>query len=107
MSPAELRPLSIGEILDKTFSIYRNHFVLFVGIAALPAFARFAFQCSFLLIALVRGSPTSAAVLAVVIILLFLVAYAFTYGLALAATVFAVSEVNLGRPTTIGQSLSR
>lgn len=34
---AALRPMDLGEILDRTFAIYRKKFFLFVGIAALPA----------------------------------------------------------------------
>jgi hypothetical protein len=30
---AALRPMNLGEILDKTFAIYRRKFWLFVGIA--------------------------------------------------------------------------
>ena len=37
METAELRPLSLGELLDRTFSLYRNHFWVFVGIMAIPA----------------------------------------------------------------------
>jgi hypothetical protein len=33
----ELRPLDLGEILDRTFQIYRTHFQLFAGIAAVGA----------------------------------------------------------------------
>lgn len=36
---AALRPMNLGEILDRTFEIYRNQFLLFFGIAALPALA--------------------------------------------------------------------
>jgi hypothetical protein len=36
---AALRPMNLGEILDRTFAIYRKKFLLFVGIAALPAAA--------------------------------------------------------------------
>src|SRR5258708_39646612 len=36
MSTLDLRPLSIGEILDRTFSLYRRNFLLFIGISALP-----------------------------------------------------------------------
>ena len=32
----ELRPLSFGELLDRTFSYYRSHFWVFVGIMAIP-----------------------------------------------------------------------
>ncbi|HEV2350884.1 MAG TPA: hypothetical protein VG028_13675 [Terriglobia bacterium] len=35
----ELRPLSIGELLDRTFSYYRRNFWLFVGIVAAPQVA--------------------------------------------------------------------
>ena len=34
---AALRPMNLGEILDRTFAVYRKKFALFVGIAALPA----------------------------------------------------------------------
>jgi len=34
---AALRPMNLGEILDRTFEIYRKNFLLFAGIAALPA----------------------------------------------------------------------
>ena len=32
MADLDLRPLSLGEILDRTFSIYRKNFLLFAGI---------------------------------------------------------------------------
>ena len=33
-----LRPLTLGELLDRTFQLYRNNFLLFVGIAATAYF---------------------------------------------------------------------
>lgn len=36
MAQLDLRPLSLGEILDRTFSLYRRHFMLFLGITAIP-----------------------------------------------------------------------
>ncbi|MGD0956950.1 MAG: hypothetical protein ABR953_08975 [Candidatus Acidiferrales bacterium] len=36
MADLDLRPLSLGEILDRTFSLYRRNFLLFLGITALP-----------------------------------------------------------------------
>jgi len=30
-----LRPLSASELLDRTFHLYRNHFVMFAGITAI------------------------------------------------------------------------
>jgi hypothetical protein len=41
MMLAALRPMNLGEILDRTFEIYRKRFLLFAGIAALPATAMF------------------------------------------------------------------
>jgi len=36
MNGLDLRPLSLGDILDRTFSLYRRHFLLFIGIAGIP-----------------------------------------------------------------------
>src|SRR5271163_2101998 len=36
MDAMELRPLSTGEILDRTFTLYRRNFLLFLGISAIP-----------------------------------------------------------------------
>jgi hypothetical protein len=36
---ADLHPMSLGEILDRTFQIYRSKFLVFAGIAAIPALA--------------------------------------------------------------------
>ena len=38
---AALRPMNLGEILDGTFQVYRSKFLVFAGIAALPALAMF------------------------------------------------------------------
>lgn len=39
-----LRPMNLGEILDRTFQIYRSRFLVFVGIAAVPALAMMAVE---------------------------------------------------------------
>jgi hypothetical protein len=36
---ATLHPMNLGEILDRTFQIYRSRFLVFVGIAAFPSVA--------------------------------------------------------------------
>lgn len=36
MPELDLRPLSLGEILDRTFTLYRRNFLLFAGIIAIP-----------------------------------------------------------------------
>ena len=52
-----LRPLDTGELLDRTFSLYRTHFSLFVGIVALPNLASLAVQ---LVAAVERAAPGAA-----------------------------------------------
>ena len=42
-----LRPLSTSELLDRTFHLYRNNFVVFAGIAALPQLVVLALQLAF------------------------------------------------------------
>src|SRR5215469_17684493 len=36
MSGMDLRPLSLGDILDRTVLVYRRRFLLFLGITAIP-----------------------------------------------------------------------
>ena len=44
MAALDLRPLSLGEILDRSFSLYRENFWLFVGIVAIPHLFTLAFK---------------------------------------------------------------
>src|SRR5580693_2432562 len=36
MAEVDLRPMSLGEVLDRTFSLYKRNFWLFAGIVSLP-----------------------------------------------------------------------
>src|ERR1700759_2221224 len=45
-----LRPLSLGEILDRSFAVYRANFWLFVGIGSLSAVVQLLVNASQLLI---------------------------------------------------------
>jgi len=100
-----LRPLSTGELLDRTFSLYRGHFGLFVGIFALPYMVVLAFQ----LVGLVFQSsvPKPSNVLltfawGVGVWLLTLIVSAVSQ----AATVVAVSKLHLDRPASVTDSFS-
>ncbi|MBZ5701660.1 MAG: hypothetical protein LAN84_07410 [Acidobacteriia bacterium] len=114
----ELRPLSLGEILDRTFSVYRRHFLLFAGIAAIPHLLVLAVQLLqiFLKAAPVPAAPpvtqqlqASGALLGLGFLLgiLGLIVYVVAMLLSTGATVFAVSELYLGRAITIGEALRR
>jgi hypothetical protein len=101
-----LRPLSTGELLDRTFSLYRNHFVLFVGIFALPHLCVLAFQCfTFALQAPVNNARN--VLVTSVFGLIALVLTTVVAAAAQAATVVAVSQVHLDRPASVMDSFSR
>ena len=120
MANVDLRPLSLGEILDRTFSLYRRNFVLFLGIAALPQFLVLAVNLAQTLFTKLPAmsrvptpteqlqGPMSSGLFAfgfggvVVGGVIYLVVYVFAQG----GTVYAVSELYLGRQTSIGASLS-
>jgi hypothetical protein len=107
-----LRPLSIGEMLDRAFSIYRDHFKLFVGIMIWPQLASFAVSTSMFLIPVVLssgdGDTDTAGVIAMIAMLVYwpiwLVVQFGAYYLSQAATTYAVSQVYLERSTTISAS---
>jgi hypothetical protein len=113
MADLDLRPFSLGEILDRTFSLYRRNFLLFVGITAIPQLMVLAFN---LAQTLWKGSMASKAtpgqmiamgatlvVVGLVGVIVYFVALLFAHG----ATVYAVSDLYLGRSTSIGASLRR
>jgi hypothetical protein len=114
----DLRPLSLGEILDRTFSLYRKHFLLFTGISAIPQTLVLAVnlaQTFFMKLPTVPQAPaeefqlTSSGGIAafgvgiILGVIVFFIAYLFSQG----GTVYAVSELYLGRSTTIGAALGR
>jgi hypothetical protein len=120
MAELDLRPLSLGEFLDCTFSLYRCHFLLFLGITAIPQLLILALNLTQTLLAKMPASPanppveqlqsaTSGGLMAfgIVGVIVGLVIYFVAYLFAQGGTVFAVSELYLGRTTTIGASLGR
>jgi hypothetical protein len=99
-----LRPMSLGELLDRSFFLYRKHFALFVGIIALPHLVVLAFQ---LIGVVIRPRPTMAFTVMTVIwslgsIVVYLGAAAASQG----ATVVAVSKVHLGTGTSISDAFA-
>jgi len=106
-----LRPMSTGEILDRTFNLYRNNFLLFAGIAVLPPALMLVVQLIQAGMVATPGHPRAAGagLTAVGGLGVMLGWFAYLVGLAVAhaATVFAVSAVHLGRTTTISESYGR
>ena len=113
----DLRPLTLGELFDRAFALYRRHFWLFVGITAIPgvfalivALAQQAMQN----VAATNGAsgadPAGPPMIALWIalgVMVAVVAYGVVYTIALGATTFAVSEIYLGRSVTIGEVYGR
>jgi hypothetical protein len=107
--------------LDRTFSLYRRNFLLFIGISAIPHLLVLALQLTQLAFTSTRfpvapttdfqaavpdfsaGGLLTMAAFGILGIIVGVVAYLFSQG----GTVFAVSELYLGRTTTIGQSMKR
>ncbi len=112
-----LRPMSLGGILDRTFSLYRRHFLLLVGISAPQAVlvAGIALVMNRLMSqgsAPTTSPPDPAALLRLyaaiwpVMLMLFLVSWTAAI-IAHGATTTAVSRLYLGKPTGALDSFSR
>jgi hypothetical protein len=102
-----LRPMSLGQLMDRTFALYRKNFILFVGIAALGPAAYLIFQLFTISSAVVPAATAArhtAAAIASVGIGVFIGILVMLAGMAIsqAATVKAVAAVHLGRSITIG-----
>ncbi len=108
-----LRPLSLGEILDRSFAVYRANFWLFIGIGSLSAVVQLIANAIQLVIfhGIVPNQPQVQLHLRYQVLgrqigggitglLVFLIS-----ALTQAATVWALSEVYLGRRTTIAASI--
>ena len=99
MTAPSLRPLSVGEILDVSFTLYRRHFGALAAVAlicsGLPVLMSIYIEAA--------GGMLTNPVLTLVYYLVFMVLSA----IATAATVFIVSESYLGRPLGAGEALSR
>jgi hypothetical protein len=111
MATADLRPMSLGEVLDRTFTIYRQNFLLFAGIMALPSLVILLFEFAALLAGgskLNRASPAdlSAGVIggAITGVLFFAAVWMVLFGIAQAATIWAVSELYLGRAASVREA---
>jgi len=98
-----LRPLSTGELLDRTFYLYRNHFALFAGIFALPQLCILALQ----FVNLALKTPSRAPRYILLATMAMLLGHLVALAAAQAATVMAVSRIHLDRPASVMDSFSR
>ena len=102
-----LRPMSTGQVLDRTFHLYKGNFLLFAGIAALPPAILLLAEVSMLLLSSIPGAglisfypEVTFALALIAMVVVYLVAFSMATG----ATVYAVSRVHLGHAVKIGES---
>jgi membrane-anchored glycerophosphoryl diester phosphodiesterase (GDPDase) len=101
----ELRPMTIGELLDRAFTIYRRRFVLLAGIAAV---AQVVPLVGLSALALMPPRPSMAGtVLLVATALLTVLLVAVAYLFSQAAAVQAVSALVLGEDISIVEAYRR
>ena len=99
MTPPTLRPLTVGEILDTSFSLYRRHF---------GALATVALVCTGVPLALRLFLEAGGGFFAhLPLTLLYTLSLVVLNLIATGATVFVVSESYLGRPISAREALRR
>jgi hypothetical protein len=99
-----LRPMSLGEILDRTAQLYRTHFVLFAGISAVYAGVLLVLNLLQIgLVELLKAMHMAGQQLWVSLgfLAIILPVSVIAGGVAVAANNRAVAWVNLGQPATI------
>ncbi|PYP82693.1 MAG: hypothetical protein DMG65_25695 [Candidatus Angelobacter sp. Gp1-AA117] len=104
-----LRPMSTGEVLDRTFYLYRNNFILFAGITLVASIFSLCVRLAMLFAfgsEAAQGSLQRSPLLFLVTLVIYVIAYLVVHSLASGATVHAVSLVHLGRSASIHQSYS-
>jgi hypothetical protein len=113
-----LRPMSTSQVLDRTFYLYRNNFVLFAGIAIItPALKLIALLIQLKIFgpvvmprqpeALTPQFLQAMAVRIIISVVVGSIIYLVGTALASSATAYAVSMVHLGKTTTIAESYSK
>ena len=93
-----LRPLSTSELLDRTFHLYRNNFLVFVGIVAIPQLIVLALRLWYF--STLTGPVERFSGFAVLINIVSFIAIEISA----AATVIAVSNLHLERPISVGSA---
>lgn len=117
MTSLDLRPLKLGEILDRTFSLYRRNFLLFAGVSGIPHLLTLGIGLLVLFLlpqAVQKGQEDPSAAFpwqvigaSVLVGLITVIVTLIVYLVSQGATVFAVSELYLGRSISISEALRR
>jgi hypothetical protein len=106
-----LRPLSLGEILDRTFALYRQNFLLFFGITAVPYTLNLAlslFQVWYFGNSSEKGVQALTAMFTgprLFFTLLSMIVGCMVYIFSEGGTILAVTQLYLGRQTSMSTAL--
>ena len=104
-----LRPSTLGEILDRTFQLYRNNFWRFIGIGAIPLVVAFLLAIPAVAIFAIPGIPVGIGDPAAMIrgvafalaLIVFLPLYLVSYALSIAGITEAAVSAQRGEKMTI------
>jgi hypothetical protein len=104
-----LRPLTTGQLLDRTFQTYRQNFILFAGISALPHTCLLVLQLCLLGMAGDRTGtrPVQLALATFLAAMVTLFVSLVVNSIATAATTFGVSDIYLDKETSINACFAR
>lgn len=106
----DLRPLTLAELLDRSFSTYKRHLWLFVGIMAVPSGfgTLYAVAAQFLNRPILPGMPPEEVLRRMAPLMVgafvFSAIYLVVYSFALGATTIAVAQLYKQQPAAVGAS---
>jgi len=112
----DLRPLTLAELLDRSFSTYKRHLWLFVGIMAVPASLAVVYSAIMQVLQFALGiqqqpdpdaKPEQILITMVPVFIsaiLFLIVYMVIYAFALGATTIAVAHLYKDRTVSVGEA---
>ena len=103
--PALLRPLTLGELLDRVFQLYRSRFALFAGISAIAYLPAFFMQT--IIVWIPKVTSASGAITAAGGYIVLLIVRYLALSAAIAATITVVSAAYLEQPITVRQAYAR
>jgi len=101
-----LRPLTLGELLDRTITLYRRHALVFIGLVAVPSLLGLAARLvNTTLMAGASEDLTRLLLMFVMFLVLTFIALVVN-SISQAATMIAVSRVHLGQQITLTDSFA-
>lgn len=106
-----LQPMSTSQVLDRTFFLYRKHFMLFAGAAGILPCLILVMQFGFAALGLnlqdpqrINSAPEKFVVLLMGYLLCYMLLFMVGHALATGTTVYTLSQVHLNQPVTMAEA---